>query len=178
MQDFKQYIFPDNKFANYTNSHDPGAFGSTAYPEGPNTLPNNYSNNAVAANASRGGSRKRTLKNRIKKIYRKYKMAGRKSTRRKIKKLRRSLKGGNSCNNRGIYGVGGKRRRNTKRQHGGWAQYQNNAPITQVASLGGHLNSHHSALANPPPYQVWPNTGNCTDNYNHYTGKGFASRGH
>ena len=63
-------------------------------------------------------------------------------------------------------------------QRGGYSQYQNNFPMTPSYSVGGVLTPGEVGLANPPPYSVLPNTNNCTDNYNHFTGKGFASRGH
>lgn len=65
-----------------------------------------------------------------------------------------------------------------KKQKGGYAQYQNNLPMTQTYSLGGHLSPTNSALASPPPYTVLSNCTNCVDNYNHYTNSGFPSRGH
>jgi hypothetical protein len=79
---------------------------------------------------------------------------------------------------------GGKRRR-TKRnrrisQKGGYSQYQNNLPMTPSYSVGGQLSAAASALASPPPITRFANAGSgtCTDNYNHFTGKGFPSRGH
>ena len=50
--------------------------------------------------------------------------------------------------------------------------------MTQTYSLGGTLDPKMSALASPPPYEVLPNNTSCTDNYNHFTGKGFPSAGH
>jgi len=60
----------------------------------------------------------------------------------------------------------------------GYGQYQNNLPMTPTYSVGGQLNSSDLALANPPPIKVLSNCTNCVDNYNHYTNKGFPSRGH
>jgi hypothetical protein len=60
----------------------------------------------------------------------------------------------------------------------GYHQYQNNYPDTPSYSVGANLSANESALANPPPYKVLSNCTNCVDNYNHYTGKGFPSRGH
>ena len=77
--------------------------------------------------------------------------------------------------------AGGKRRtRKTSRGlKGGYSQYQNNLPMTQVYSLGDvKLPASELALANPPPYQVLSNCVNCVDNYNHYTNQGFPSKGH
>ena len=75
--------------------------------------------------------------------------------------------------------AGGKRTRHRRhRQRGGYAQYQNNMPMTPTYSVGGILPASQLGLANPPPIQVLPNCVNCVDNYNHYTGQGFPSRGH
>ena len=74
-----------------------------------------------------------------------------------------------------------KKMRKTRRrryQKGGYSQYQNNQPITPTYSVGGVLTSNELGLANPPPIKVYPNCVNCTDNYNHFTGKGFPSKGH
>lgn len=72
------------------------------------------------------------------------------------------------------------RRRNYRRrgQRGGYAQYQNNLPMTPTYSVGGVLPASQLALANPPPIKILPNCTNCVDNYNHYTGMGFPSKGH
>lgn len=60
----------------------------------------------------------------------------------------------------------------------GYSQYQNNLPLTPTYSLGGVLPASQLGLATPPPIHVLSNCTNCTDNYNHYTGTGFPSRGH
>jgi len=85
----------------------------------------------------------------------------------------RNIKITNLCKNRRGYYKGG--------QHTyppGYAQYQNNEPMTPSYSVGGILKSNDLGLANPPPIKLLSNCTNCVDNYNHYTGKGFASRGH
>ena len=69
-------------------------------------------------------------------------------------------------------------RSHKRRQRGGYSQYQNNLPMTPVYSVGGVIPASQLGLANPPPIQVLSNCTNCTDNYNHFTGKGFASPGH
>ena len=72
-----------------------------------------------------------------------------------------------------------KTRRNRRKQRGGYAQYQNNLPMTQTYQVAGiNLPSNELGLANPPPIRVLPNTGQCTDNYSHYTNQGFPSKGH
>jgi hypothetical protein len=65
-----------------------------------------------------------------------------------------------------------------KPQEGGYSQYQNNMPMTQTYSTGGVLSAANLGLANPVPYKVLSNEANCVDNYNHFVGKGFPSRGH
>jgi hypothetical protein len=50
--------------------------------------------------------------------------------------------------------------------------------MTPSYALGGNLSPNNLALANPPPIQVYPNCVTCNDNYNHFTGKSFDSRGH
>ena len=60
----------------------------------------------------------------------------------------------------------------------GYSQYQNNLPMTPSYSVGGILTPAEVGMATPPPIQVLPNYSNCTDNYNHFTGMGFPSRGH
>lgn len=68
--------------------------------------------------------------------------------------------------------------RYTKKQRGGYGQYQNNLPMTPTYSVGGQVNSSNLGLANPPPINVLSNCTNCVDNYNHFTNKGFPSTGH
>ena len=75
--------------------------------------------------------------------------------------------------------VSGGRRRHSRRhrkQRGGYAQYQNNMPVSNSYSIGGVLSASESALANPAP--IYKVTNSAVDNYNHYTGTGFPSRGH
>ena len=61
-------------------------------------------------------------------------------------------------------------------QRGGYSQYQNNLPLTRSYSLGGDLGNNPSALANPPLLSL--NGVDCRDNYDHYNGTSFPSRGH
>ena len=74
--------------------------------------------------------------------------------------------------------AGGKKKRRTRRQRGGYSQYQNNLPMTTTYSTGGILSASELGLANPVPYKVLDNCTNCVDNYNHFTNSGFPSRGH
>jgi hypothetical protein len=71
-----------------------------------------------------------------------------------------------------------KSRRTRRQRGGGYSQYHNNLPMTPSYALGGNLSPNNLALANPPPIQVYPNCVTCNDNYNHFTGKSFDSRGH
>ena len=84
----------------------------------------------------------------------------------------------NKCNKYGCKHVHTNSCRKKKSLKGGYAQYQNNLPLTPVYSTGGVLNSNQLALANPVPHQALSNCVNCKDNYNHYTGTGSPSRGH
>ena len=69
------------------------------------------------------------------------------------------------------------RRSASRGQKGGYAQYQNNMPLTQTYSTGGHLSPSLSALASPVPYKVLSNNTSCVDNYNHFANSGFPSKG-
>jgi hypothetical protein len=72
-----------------------------------------------------------------------------------------------------------RKRRVTKRKHhkmrGGYSQYQNNQPYYKPYSIGGV----DPMLANPAPYFISNENSKLEnlDNYNHYTNKGFASKG-
>lgn len=117
-----------------------------------------------------GGKRTKINRRKINKISRMYKMKSKRHIKRMKSRLRSKFR----------------RSRHTTRRHtsvkrrgqrGGYAQYQNNMPMTQTYSLGGPLSASSSALASPPPYQVLSNCTNCVDNYNHFTNSGFPSRG-
>lgn len=154
--------------SNYSGS----AFTSRVIPStvNPNVLPEPLSN-VQAANSyipcSKGGKIKK------KNIANMYKMkGGKRSMKKRISKIKSrmmkmfSKKRGKS-----------RRSRKTRRQKGGYAQYQNNLPDTPSYSLGGKLNPNMSALANPPPQHRLSNCTNCVDNYSYFTNKGFPSRG-
>jgi hypothetical protein len=76
-----------------------------------------------------------------------------------------------------------KSRKNRSRKYrkirGGYSQYQNNQPYQMNYSIGNNNQQMSSALANPAPYYVGTHSKNLEnlDNYNHYTNKGFASKG-
>ena len=68
------------------------------------------------------------------------------------------------------------RGRGSKKIRGGGSYHQFGSQIPNTPSFrtpGFNLGSTSSALANPAPYSVNGGAGNCTDNYNHYTNKGF-----
>ena len=80
----------------------------------------------------------------------------------------------NSCRKRSN---GKSKKQRGGNSYGGYAQYQNNLPITGVFSTGGVLPASELGLANPPPIQTLSNCANCMDNYNHNVGHGFPSKG-
>jgi len=179
----------NTSLVNKDSSNYSGGFGSNEIP-GQNGLPgmSGVKNNVSAAKMSGGsrcaiGGKKKcgcgsfkTLKNKIKNIIQVYKMKGRKTLKSIKNRLTKFKKGGKSkrTNKRRT----NKRRISKRKMRGGYAQYQNNQPITPNYSLGGVLSANESALANPPPYKMGSTCVNCVDNYNHYTGKGVSSSGH
>ena len=178
----------NGKYVNVDNSNSPATFSSNEIPGLPSLA--GAKNNIDAAKGYvpgiclfKGGAK--YFKRKINKISRKYKMKGGKNTKRIKRRIKsKFLKGLKRTNkNRSI-------RKHHKKSHRkllkggninyppGYSQYQNNQPITPSYSVGGILKSNDLALANPPPIKLLSNCTNCVDNYNHYTGKGFASRGH
>jgi hypothetical protein len=130
----------------------------------------------AAAGILKGGVRK--LKRKIKNITKQYKRM--KAGSRKIKHIRRSIQRRFISRKRASSLAGGRRKRTRslrKRvQRGGYAQYQNNMPISASYQVAGvPLAAGASMLANPPPVRpnsTWP------DNYNHYAMAGSPSQGH
>lgn len=176
----------NGQYVNVTSSNNPANFSSNETMQTGFGLFGSKSNVAAAAGQApgiclfKGGAKvlKRKIKN-ITKIYKKMKKGSK-----KMKSLKRNLRSRTIARSvsRGAsrHFAGGKKRRTHRRaQRGGWAQYQNNLPNTPVYQVAGvTLPSSQLGLANPPPIKVLPNTGACTDNYNHFTGMGFQSRGH
>jgi len=167
---------------NPDNSHTTQiGFSSTQNPSlvNPNVLPEPQSNIQAAAGfipcSQKGG---KINKKRINKISRKYKMS--RTSKSSIKRRIRKLAKGKS-RRRMKTRTRGKRRS----MRGGYAQYQNNLPMTNTYGLGGKLGPGDSALANPPLVAKLSNCTNCVDNYNHNapnaygynTGSGFPSKG-
>jgi hypothetical protein len=184
-------------FANKMNQNYSGGFSSNEIPTGGANGLSGIKDNVLAMSGKvsnmsffKGGRRRRTrntnIKRKIKNITKIYKMRSKKRARTMKRKLLKKYKNKYNNNNEialGLSSISGGRRRRTKRnrymQKGG-AQYQNNLPMTPSYSVGGNLSAGSSALAMPPPIHRLANAGGgtCTDNYNHYTGAGFPSRGH
>jgi hypothetical protein len=185
----------NTNFVNVSNTHNAGNFGSRVISGMPN-LPGltGAKWNVDAAKGVNPGICvwKGGLRRKIKNITKMYKMKGGDAKRRTLKRKLRM--GGRHMHMNATRQLGGRRRhRHSKRCNhgtvyrnsykrksfkGGYAQYQNNLPSTGVYSTGGVLPSNQLALANPTPYQALSNCANCQDNYNHYTNKGFSSKGH
>ena len=161
---------------NVDASHNPGfAFTSTVDPRcvNPAVLPA-ISNNVQAAAASKIVGGRKINRRKINKISRKYKMKGSKRhISRRVRRMKSRVR--SRFNKRSA--KRSKSMRRSRGQKGGYAQYQNNMPMTQTFSLGGPLSPTLSALATPPPYQVLCNDTSCVDNYNHFTNSGFPSKG-
>ena len=182
----------NGSFVNKMSTNNPSNFTSNEIPTGGANGLSGIKDNVLAlsgrvSNMSffRGGKKSRgknNIKRKIKNITKLYKMRSKK----RAKSIKKKLINKYSNNNEIAIALasGGKRRR-TKRnrrisQKGGYSQYQNNLPMTPSYSVGGQLSAGASALASPPPITRFANAGSgtCTDNYNHFTGKGFPSRGH
>jgi hypothetical protein len=81
--------------------------------------------------------------------------------------------------------AGSSRRRTSRfagsKQCGGYAQYQNNLPMTPAYQVAGvTLPASQLGLANPPPITTLSNCVNCIDNMSRFPppGTGFPSKGH
>ena len=176
--------YNNSPFVNGTSSNYSGSFSSNEIPGLPG-LAGAKSNVDAAAGIVpgiclfKGGSKniKRKIKN-ITKQYKKMKGGSRKIKRFK-KHLRKSMLSRNLSRQLSRGFLGGRRtrrHRRTRRQRGGYAQYQNNMPYTPGYQVAGvTLPAAQLGQANPPP--ITP-INNCVDNLNAYTMKGFPSRGH
>ena len=175
--------YNNSSFVNGMSSNNPANFGSN---EVSGTPPGIFGAGLAGAKSNidaaegkvpgiclfKGGAK--NLKRKIKNITKKYKKM--KAGSRKMKSLKKRLRSRNMARSRGTSMAGGKRRRRSHRQRGGYSQYQNNQPFSLSYSLGGILSPNESALANPTP--IYKVTNNAVDNLNAYTMKGFPSRGH
>jgi hypothetical protein len=174
----------NGSYVNVDNSQYAGRFGSNEIPGLPG-LAGAKSNIDAAAGvvpgicSFKGGAKK--LKRKIKNITKHYKRM--KSGSRKIKSIKRRLRHKASSKKIARSLTGGRRRHSRRHRRrsmrGGYAQYQNNMPMTPSYQTAGiNLPSSQLALANPPPITSLANCVNCVDNYNHYTNMGFPSKGH
>ena len=98
-----------------------------------------------------------------------------------MKSLRKKLRSRMASRSLARSLAGGRRRRTMKagrsrRQRGGYSQYQNNQPFSLNYSTGGHLSPSLSALASPVPIDKITN--NAIDNYSRFENVGFPSKGH
>jgi len=181
----------DGKYVNVTGSTYSGNFNSTSAANHQYGM-SGISNNVAAANASRGGgvgvggSRKRSgqgfdinfLRKKIKNISNIYKMpkSGKnkmvvfRNMKRKMSNMFSLNKHNRSHKNKTRRHFSYKGKRQSKRQRGGYHQFNSNVPNTPSYSTAGHISPSMSALANPVPYKP---ISNCVDNYNHNTNKGF-----
>jgi len=170
----------NGKYVNVHNTNYPGNFSSNEIPgTPPGPIPglSGIKNNVIATSASKilnGGKRvcsSENIKRKIKNITKHYK---RMKTKRRINSLKRKI----SKSYKLKHSKSKRRHRNRKRQRGGYSQYQNNMPNTPSYQVAGiNLPSSQLGLANPPPITRLNNCVNCVDNYNHYTNKGFSSKG-
>ena len=180
------YVDSNSQYVNATSSNNPANFGSneiSGTPPGqfPGGLAGTKSNVDAAAGIWPGSGGAKKLKRKIKNITKKYKKMKGGSRKRNSLRNRIKTKYASRSASRALALAGGRRRkssRRSRRQRGGYAQYQNNLPMTPTYSVGGLLKPSELGLANPPPIKVLSNCTNCVDNYNHFTGKGFASKGH
>jgi hypothetical protein len=173
----------NGNYVNVDNSNSPATFGSNQIPGLPGLAGAKSNIDAAAGNVPgiclfKGGAKK--LKRKIKNITKKYKKM--KAGSKKLKSLKYRLRSRMASRSMARRMAGGKKTKNRRNkrggQRGGYAQYQNNLPMTPTYQVAGvNVPASQLALANPPPVTVLPNCVNCVDNYNHFTGKGFPSRG-
>ena len=134
---------------------------------------------------------KKSLKHRVSKMKRKIKSSLSKTMSKSIAMSRfKNMAGGKRSKRRGgnpfaLARIGNYFSNKSKKQPdittgqtGGYSQYQNNYPSTPTYSTGGILSAQNLGLANPVPYKLLSNDTNNIDNYNHFTMKGFPSKGH
>lgn len=155
----------DGKYVNVTGSTYSGNFGSTS------ALNNQYgmhgiSSNVAAANASKGGSRRNKISRHIKRFNKSRKTLFRNMKRKMTKMF--SLHKHNKSNKHKM-----RNNHHSRKQRGGYHQFNSNVPNTPSFSTGGHISPSMSALANPVPFKQISNCTNCVDNYNHNTNKGY-----
>jgi len=187
--------YNSSPYVNGTSSNYSGSFSSNEIPgTPPGPLPGlaGAKSNVDAAAGKvpgicmKGGSK--TLKRKIKNITKYYKRM--KAGSRQIKSIKKTLRSrisrtsfAGSRRSRRSRFAGSRRSRRSRfagsRQRGGYAQYQNNLPMTPAYQVAGvTLPASQLGLANPPPYVKLSNDTSCIDNYNHANNQGFPSKGH
>lgn len=180
----------NGKYVNIDNSNYTGRFSSNEIPgTPPGPLPglagakSNIDAAAGKVPGMSGGSK--NIKRKIKNITKQYKRM--KSGSRKLKNIKRRLRASRrlsqSFSGRTRYKRTIDRKRRSisrgRSMKGGYAQYQNNMPMTPSYQVAGvNLPANQLGLANPPPIRLLSNNTNNIDNYNHYTNTGFPSKGH
>ena len=163
------------QYVNIDNSNDPAQFTSkySGVVDESFGLPR-ITSNVLAADASRimsGGSKRKSLRKKIKNIVNKYKKmkGGKKTTLKGIKKRLTKLLGLKSkkvkVSNKSRKTKSRKNRTRRVYRGGVYQQYMSNVPYTPAYSTGGVLPASLSALATPVPYHPYAN---CNDNYNHF----------
>ena len=195
-------------FVNKWSSNNPANFGSNEVPGLPGLAGAKNNIDAAAGivpgigifkgGVFKGGAKqfKRKIKNITKRYKRKMGMKGGKKHLRSIKSRIKAKYGARSRGrargmsmsrvrtlgrSRMTSRAGARRSRSRsmrRRMRGGYAQYQNNLPMTPTYSVGGILPASQLGLANPPPIQVLSNCTNCVDNFNAFLQKGAPSPGH
>ena len=126
---------------------------------------------------TKGGSK--ILKRKIKNITKHYKRM--KAGSKKVQSIKKRLTS-RLASRRFRTFLGGKRTRRHSRRHrrqrGGYAQYQNNMPMTPTYQVAGvNLPASQLGLANPPPITPLSNCVNCIDNFSKNSMTGFPSKG-
>ena len=159
---------------NQSGGYGPCKNGGTPFYGFTKTYPSLYNTYAPATpecHGQCGGRRRRvaTRKRRRRKNKRRKKSTNKKlsNTKRRSKQRRRGKRRATRHKRR-------RRRRRVSRQRGGYTQFAANVPSTPgyATPYGGNWQT-----ANPPTFARNDacGTGNCVDNYNHFTGKGFRT---
>ena len=180
-------------FVNKWSSNNPANFGSNEVPGLPGLAGAKNNIDAAAGivpgigifkgGVFKGGAKqfKRKIKNITKRYKRKMGMKGGKKHLRSIKsriKAKYASRSRGRSMRRSRMSAARRRAGSRRRQRGGYAQYQNNLPMTPTYSVGGILPASQLGLANPPPVQALSNCTNCVDNFNAFLQKGAPSPGH
>lgn len=168
----------NGSFVNVNNSNYPGGFSSNEIPYSSLYASKNNVDaaNSCAPGACYKGGRK-SLKRKIKNISKMYKMKGLKKHVKTMKRKIMTKYYRNKKNRKTNKRTNKKRTVSRRKYRGGYAQYQNNMPLTPVYEVGSKLDANQSALANPPPIKTLSGCANCSDNYNHFNNSSTPSKG-